>query len=50
MVGFTVLGEAAVLDDGEAEQQSVFIGRWTEEGASAVDGTEAEAAHARREG
>jgi len=43
MVGFAILGEVAVPDSGEAQFQPIFIGRWWEEGASAVDGTEAEA-------
>jgi hypothetical protein len=43
VVGFTILGEVAIPGDRKAEFQSIFIGRWSEERAPAVDGTEAEA-------
>ncbi|KAK6591453.1 hypothetical protein H4I96_12363 [Botrytis cinerea] len=34
MAGFTVLGEAAVPDDGEAQFQPIFMGRWESDDVS----------------
>jgi hypothetical protein len=50
IVGFAVLREVTVLDDGETKQQSVFVGGWSKEGAPAVDRTKEEVALAYREG
>lgn len=50
MIGLAILGEVVIPDDGKASFQPIYMGRWPEKRALAVDEAEAEAALSPREG